>query len=148
MNDVIEQLAELPAELVWLGIPPDSDKIAEAEYALGIKLPDEFLAFVRRFGWGGPEGLTIFGIDANAAVSADTFPSLVRETVRQREFGLPPEFLVIASSGDGGRYVTTFTSSDTIRVWYPEQASSDLEISDENFAEFLRRAVRSARDED
>jgi len=68
---------------------PTDGMLDQAQSALEVTLPSQYLDFLREFGEGGFNGFYVFGFDRAGS------PSFVEETLECREFGLPAALVVI-----------------------------------------------------
>lgn len=65
------------------------DQIEEAQNALGVKLPGQYLDFLRTYGHGGIGGIEVIGIGKNGKML------FVSETLEYREYGLDKNLILI-----------------------------------------------------
>lgn len=63
--------------------------LREAERRLGIKIPEEYECFLKKFGHGGIGGVEILGVGKNGSLIFE------HETLKYRTYGLPNEMIVI-----------------------------------------------------
>lgn len=92
--------------------PISDDKIEIAEAMLGLTFPGSYRLFVKRYGCGGLFGEEIYGIVKDPSTDGNRVPNGIWLTTRLRdEFGLDPQYLVIASTGYGP-YVVIATSEN------------------------------------
>lgn len=65
------------------------DQIGEAENALGVKLPGQYLDFLRTYGHGGIGGIEVIGIGKSGKML------FVSETLEYREYGMDKNLILI-----------------------------------------------------
>ena len=65
------------------------DMIAEAEKSLGLKIPDQFVEYVKLYGYGGIGGIGVLGVGLDGSI---VFRDV---TLEYREEGLPLNYIVI-----------------------------------------------------
>ncbi len=65
------------------------DQIEEAQNALGVKLPGQYLDFLRTYGHGGIGGIEVIGIGKSGKML------FVSETLEYREYGLDKNLILI-----------------------------------------------------
>ncbi len=84
----------------WFGLPPDARpddaRIESQQQALGVRLPDEYVDFVREFGGGDFAFLAVYSMDENSDVNV---------VVKNREPWLNRgDFVAVADNGAGDYY--------------------------------------------
>lgn len=67
----------------------EKDKIKEVEEILQVKLPDSYKWFLEEYGYGDMFGEEIIGCGKSEV------PSVIQQTIRFRELGLPQQYVVI-----------------------------------------------------
>lgn len=96
------------AERVAFGRGASEEEIGAAERALGLTFPKNYRAFLRRFGWGGAEGLEVYGLGRDVPsyldVVALTQSERTEMTPRLRDGLLP-----ILNDGFGNHYCLDLT---------------------------------------
>ena len=60
-------------------------QIVEVERVLGVKLPDDYVLFLREFGWISLEGLELYGVGDGVPAPWE----LVSSTIRERQLAEP-----------------------------------------------------------
>ena len=104
------------------------EELSDAENALGISIPEEYVWFLKTYGHGGFffEFLG-YGLNGNAL--------FVKKTLHEREFGLPKELLVIE---DCDEYVHCIdTNSHTIVSWSKHDKTGIIKVADDFYEHFL-----------
>ena len=91
--------------------------IARAEELLGVTLPDDYRSFVRDFGAGDFYGFEIYGVLRDQPEQESNIPSCLWATQSERRHGLPSEFIVIGTSGDGLTYALSTSSPFQVYVY-------------------------------
>lgn len=107
---------------------PTEEELMEAENALGIKIPEEYVWFLKTYGHGGFffEFLG-YGLNGNAI--------FVKKTLSEREYGLPKELLVIE---DCDEYVCCIdTVSGEIVSWSKYDNDGVIKVADNFYEHFL-----------
>jgi hypothetical protein len=66
-----------------------NDQIEEAQKALGVKIPEQYLDFLRTYGHGGIGGIEIIGIGKSGKML------FLDETLKYREYGLDEKLILI-----------------------------------------------------
>ena len=92
------------------GVGASLMEIEQAQQQLGLKFPASYIAFLRKFGWGGVEDLEIFGLGTDVP----THLNLVKLTCSERKEmqpKLPLELLPIMNDGAGNLYCI-----DTVQI--------------------------------
>jgi len=78
-------------------------QIVEVERVLGVKLPDDYVLFLREFGWISLEGLELYGVGDGVPAPWE----LVSSTIRERQLAEPaiPNILIpVMNDGAGNHY--------------------------------------------
>lgn len=88
MFDLIEKILENDDELFAVGGIAE-EKVQELERKLNVTFTNSYKAFLMKFGLLIGYGIEILGCGQSSEAS------VVRETVRYRQFGLPTQFVVI-----------------------------------------------------
>lgn len=86
-----------------LGSGTDEDGIRLAERTLGVRLPNSYKSFLRRFGWGGVEHFEIFGLGRGVP----EYLNLVKITISERNVmspGIPSHLVPVMNDGFGNHY--------------------------------------------
>ena len=65
-----------------------NDQIEEAQKALGVKIPEQYLDFLRTYGHGGIGGIEIIGIGKSGKML------FLDETLKYREYGLDEKLIL------------------------------------------------------
>lgn len=148
-------MAHLNEGLGLIGLHPDLAEFAgrrneavvvAAERALGGRLPPTYRAFVAALGAGNFGAFEIYGV-IDDDFSDSSIPDGIWLTLHERRTNkLPPELLIIGSTGDGGEYCLELRdgaeSPVTIRQpgHFGDVARAEVVASD--FGEFLLDGVR------
>lgn len=66
-----------------------AEQIVEAENVLGLKLPQEYLQFLKEFGSGGIGDVDVYGVDKDGSLG------FLNVTLNHREKGLPANLIVL-----------------------------------------------------
>jgi hypothetical protein len=120
--------------------------IKAAEVLLGLALPSDYKKFVADFGAVDFYGFEIYGILSEEPARESSTPSCVWLTKSEREHGLPPEFVVVSSSGDGLTYVLSATEPNAMYAYggYEFEANPPRKIAD-GFNAFLSSCIEQAK---
>lgn len=95
MNKEIEKLIqEYATERSFTHKSITVEQIKEAEETLSVKLPSQYLTFLKEYGHGGIGGIEILGVGANNQLA------FVEETLDYRKYGLPKNLIVIENCGE------------------------------------------------
>lgn len=101
-------------------------EIDEAEKSLGIKLPEEYVDFLRRVGWVSVGGLELFGLGKEVPKHLN----LVSATMKERHKFRPhiPTFLIpLMADGFGNHYCLFIEGPDTGKVSFWDHEHKDAE---------------------
>lgn len=107
---------------------PTDEELADAEKMLGIKIPEEYIWFLKSYGHGGFffEFLG-FGLNGNAI--------FVNKTLHERKFGLPKEMLVIEDC-DEYVYCIDIVSKEIVS-WSKYDKQGVIKVADNFYKHFL-----------
>lgn len=115
----IEDFVETNQEICDVGRPANDDLIEKAERYLDVRFPDDYRAFLRRWGTLSIGPLEFYGICKDDFVNSSV-PDAIWYTQRKRQqLGLPKE-LVILYDNNGVEYYCLDTSAaekSRIVVW-------------------------------
>lgn len=108
------------------------------ERELGVKVPDQYAAFLDKYGiYYGP-GIEVYGM-SDSLTGYDGSPCVIGATqIRRREHGLPHRFLVLGYGGFEDEHICLDTEDEkvySISRWY-----GDRKIAD-SFDEWFQRDV-------
>lgn len=140
MLDIVEQLISAHPDLVDVGTPPSEQEIGSAETTLGVKFPESFQDYLRRWGWLSFGPNEYFGLGA-------TMQNVVRETERVRRSSDLPGHMIVVCDRDGDEYVCIDTSECKngecrVIVWdSPTKSFSRYRARD--FSSFLEEDIRA-----
>jgi cell wall assembly regulator SMI1 len=93
----------------WFGSGCTRDELASVEVSLGVRLPNDYRAFLQEFGWAETTLTQING----AGVGVPGHLDVVRETAAERslfEPNLPANLVPISNDGAGSHYCVDLTS--------------------------------------
>lgn len=125
--EMIENNEEVFEDAFLMRFPTD-EELADAENALGLQIPEEYVWFLKTYGHGGFFfELLGYGLNGNAI--------FVTKTLHEREFGLPKELLVIE---DCDEYVHCIdTISKQIVSWSKYDNDGIIKVADDFYKYFL-----------
>ncbi|WP_080425503.1 SMI1/KNR4 family protein [Burkholderia ubonensis] len=120
--------------------------VLDAEKILGVTFPGDYRAFVRDFGAVDFYGFEIYGVLGDQPSLESSVPSCVWITQSERTRGLPADYLVIGSSGDGYTYALSTSAPFHLfayggydfATYPPKQVAS-------GFSELLNRYIDQAK---
>ncbi|WP_082507416.1 MULTISPECIES: SMI1/KNR4 family protein [unclassified Duganella] len=140
MLDFVEQLIAANADLADVGTPQPDQEIRNAEETLGLKFPESFTDYLKRWGW------VSFGPNEYLGLGA-TMQNIVRETGRARLSCNLPNHMIVVCDHDGDEFVCIDTSERNngecrVIVWdCPSKSYSRYRAKD--FASFLEDDMRA-----
>ena len=103
LDEALKIIAGHADQALFAG-PRDETLILSAEHALAGRLPPTYRAFVGSLGAGNFGALEVYGV-IDQDFEDSTIPNGVWLTLSERrKSGLPSEYAIIGSSGDGGWY--------------------------------------------
>lgn len=88
-SDIIRLIEQYESAGSFTYAAVSDDKLYEAEKRLSVELPDQYKAFLRRYGHGGLDGFEVIGVAKNGKLL------FVDVTMLYRQHGLPNQFIVI-----------------------------------------------------
>ena len=115
-DDLRKVVTERPGECRVYGARSDA-VVSRAEQLLGATLPDDYRNFVRDFGAVDFFGFEIYGVLGDQPEQESNIPSCLWATKSERRHGLPSEFIVIGTSGDGLTYALSTSSPFQVYVY-------------------------------
>ena len=136
MNKEIEALiSEYEDEGFFTRVAPSPEMIEEAQAALGLTIPAEFLDYLRIYSHGGINGTEILGVGINGKMV------FLDVTMQYRSYGMPDNLIVIERCDEW----VYCLDSETCRVVSWSQLDG---VRDEyaSFDEFLLSDLREAID--
>jgi len=144
-NELAAILAEHPDEGRSYRACSDA-VIRVAESILELKIPDDYRKFISDFGAADFYGFEIYGITSNDPGQESSVPSCTWFTQSEREHGLPSEFIVIGSSGDGLTYVLSSNQPYAIYAYgdYSFQCAPPQKIAN-GFCDFFGSYINQAK---
>ncbi len=133
ITKLINQNSEI-FENAFLHTNPSDEELALSEKELGLKLPTEYVWFLKEYGHGG-FFFDFLGFGKNRT------PLFVEKTLYERSFGLPQSLLVIE---DNDEYVTCIdTVSDKIVTWSKHDRDGIIYVSDNFYVYFIDRIINA-----
>lgn len=129
--------------------PAKAQTIAQAENDLEVKFPAAYREFLERYGQGSAGPFEIYGLKPGDDEPGEEGFDVVSQTSFARTGGLPFEFVVIYSLGNGEEYVLDCTQGDDppILAWSEGiwDDTSRMEVVEPSFSAFLLdRAERAS----
>lgn len=132
-----------PFDDAYFAGPKSENLILEVEKVLNLKLPTDFIKFIKNYGAGSILGNEFYGvIDDNFYDSS--IPNFVWLTLQSRkEYDLPENFAVIAESLDGNYVVLDCSSCDwencSVLEWIPSipMEKQNLNTIAKSYSQFL-----------
>jgi len=103
------------------------DMLNKAEKRLGVRLPEEYKNFLKKFGHGGIGGIEVLGIGKNGVMIFE------KETLRYRTYGLPNELIIVENCDE---WVYCVNSLDGKVVMWSRGSSGYSQVFD-NFETYL-----------
>lgn len=85
--------------------------ISAAEKKLNVQFPPSYRFFLEELGCGDIEGLEFYGV-INEDFENSSVPDAIWLTLSQRNAGLPLEYVVVYSGGEGTLFVLDTTQSE------------------------------------
>lgn len=110
--------------------PVTEQQINQFEEESGIYLPVQYKQYIRLLGSGGILGMEISGISENG-------PSLIKNTARYRNIGLPSDFIVIYPMDDFAMCMSSKDLSSDSPVYSWTIGADYPEIEYKSFDNFL-----------
>ncbi len=100
-------------------------QLKEAEQRLGVKLPSQYVDFLKQYGHGGIAGIEVIGVSVNGNLL------FVNETLKYRKYGLAANLIVVENC-DEWLYCIDCNTGNVIS-W----SDGDIEDSYSSFDDFL-----------
>ena len=138
MKEAISKLIEANSEIfenAFLKRFPTDEELSKAESILGLKLPEEYVWFLKTYGHGG-FFFEFLGYGLNGAAL------FANKTLKEREAGLPQELLVIEDCDEFVECIDTI--SGEIVSWSRFDKAGIVKIADnfyEHFVDKLENAI-------
>ncbi len=111
---LIKQIEEAGEEFDFFGPVPDSE-IAQAEMRLGIKFPEEYKEFLKKWGGGGITGGSQISGLVPGNPDMDSFGTIVGDTEEARKsFNINRKFLIIHADGEEVLWALDCSLSDGV----------------------------------
>lgn len=107
---------------------PTEEELSGVEELLGLKLPEEYVWFLKTYGHGG-YFFEFLGYGLNGAAL------FVNKTLKEREYGLPKELLVIEDCDEFVECIDTI--SGEIVSWSKFDRAGVVKIADNFYEHFL-----------
>ncbi|MFA0816195.1 MAG: SMI1/KNR4 family protein [Anaerofustis sp.] len=136
-NEIVKLFHEYADESIINGSISDDRVIEEAQKRLGLKIPEQYLWFLKSFGGGGIAGVRIIG------VSKSHILSFVEETLSYRKQGLPENLIVVEDSDEWVECVNADTSQVVTWSAYDEDG---VIVAYDSFFEYLIDSFQEAID--
>lgn len=112
---------------------PTREAIAKTERTLGVKLPEQYVEFLMRYGDGGFEGFEILGADLDGSMR------FVDQTLEYRRLGLPSTFVVVEDCGEWVYCIDC--DNGTVVSWSPVDAAR---VDYQDFDSFLLQRIEDS----
>lgn len=135
MTHELQSLIESDNDIFFTG-EISENQINEIEKILNITLPKKYKAFLRKYGLIIGYGIEILGCGKG------TESSLVRETKRNRKFGLPEKFIVIRNA-DEWIYCLDILNGKVVS--WDRNSKNIIQVND-NFDEYLYNEILEAKE--
>ena len=135
MNDIIKELIDRYEQKGDFNYANVSDEmIEEAEKALKVKLPNQYVEYLKKYGHGGIAGIEIIGVGLSGKLI------FVDETLEYREEGLPISYVVIENVDE---WVMCIDCEDgRIKSWdYSGYVKDDYNCFDDYLLDQIKNAI-------
>ena len=109
------------------------DIIDDMEKQLQLKLPKEYVDFLRLFGHGGLVGFEVLGVGKNGNYV------FCNVTIRYRKIGLPNELIVIEDCDEWVYCIDT--KDNTVVMWAQDE---NIKVAYDSFMDYLSDRVQDA----
>lgn len=130
MNEIISKMIEEYAqEKDFFGEVSEVD-IQNAEETLGLKFPQRFRKFIKKYGSGGICGVEILGVQGKLGAS------VVKATERWRKLGLSNDLIVIEDSGEFVRCIYSADVDDE-RIFTWNRGGKELSARYDTFDDYV-----------
>lgn len=136
MLEKLEKIINNDEEIFWTG-EVSEDRINSIEKELNVSFSEEYKLFLRKYGLMIGYGVEILGCGKS------TEASVVKETKRYREFGLPSDFIII-SSADEWVYCLDLVGGEVFS--WDKHNRKPKKVAD-NFEEYICNEIVQAREE-
>jgi hypothetical protein len=113
---------------------PTDGEIADAERALGVRLPGQYAEFLREFGDCNFNGMDLLGFGKLGV------PLFVKATLRQRDNGLPGN-LVVVKDVDEWQYCLDCDTGKVVSCWVDGEVTPEFDDFDAFFLDEVENAV-------
>lgn len=132
MDDQVAMMIERnKGNCYFTEVPASPAAIKQAEGRLGLSLPEQFLEFLQRFGYGGLDGFEVLG------TLPDGTNVFVEETIEYRRLGLPNNLIVIENC-DEWLYCLDCTDGSVVS-W---DFANGIENAFDDFNAYLRDRIK------
>lgn len=131
------------------GKAASDDLIRKAEEALGFSLPEEYVSFLKQFGFLSIAGEEIFGL-VNGDFTNSGIPDAIWISLKEREdSGMPEKYLIFGNTGHGGYYVLDLSVQNKMAPvieWVPGKMlkGDEGEYISGSFAKFCSQRINDA----
>ena len=112
------------------------EMLSAAEARLGVKIPAEFVAFMREYGFGGIGGIEILGVSGSGECA------FVKATLEYRKYGLPAN-LIVAENCDEWLYCIDCDDGKVVNWSEGEEASPAYDSFDAYFLDRLNDEIEN-----
>jgi hypothetical protein len=159
MRDLTDTFARLSALPMFEAEPPATqDQISAIESQLGVRLPEQYVAFLRRYGYAGWFGYEVLGvrpIDPTTGAPSTVTHDCVSATKEARDPTNPlgtthlgHDHVAISTDGGGGYFVLFAAGSPLagqVHYYNFEDAAEPLQVW-QDFAAFLEYIIEKPSD--
>lgn len=136
MNDeIVKLIEEYQKPKSFNHAPFSKEERARAQQELGVDLPEEYVAFLNRYGHGGLDGFEILG------VGLDGSNIFLQATIDYRKHGLPKNLVVIEDCDEWLECLDCDTGE--VVSW---SMDGDIAPTAPNFDDFLLEEIDNAVD--
>ena len=137
MNEkTLELLRAYASDADFSHYSPTDEEIADAERTLAVRLPGQYVEFLREFGDSNFNGMDFLGFGKLGA------PLFVKATLRQRGYGLPGN-LVVVKDVDEWQYCLDCDTGKIVSHWPDGEITPDFDDFDAFFLDEVENAVDS-----
>jgi len=120
----------------------EENKIIEVEEALNVRLPNSYKWFLTKYGYGAVFGQEILGCGKSEV------PSVVLQTKRFRQLGLPEQYVVIQNCDE---WIYCLDTNGLVNYECPviswDRVNGLDEIESSNFSSFILNAFEEAKED-
>lgn len=120
--------------------------ISQLESDLQVNLPIDYKSFLMEFGTVDFFGIEIYGLIDDDFKNDKAVPSMFWMTTDERKHGLPNEFVVIGSSGDGITYCINCKNEEIFGYVDYSFTEETLTVYFKSFLIFLKEQIDIAKE--